>query len=469
MTRPVSNQPIHTISGRRGLPPKASPHWRSIYPGLRVGWLKRTQDTGGRWVAKLALPGNDIRERVLNAADDPPAKADGVDVLTYGQAVIAAQTWAEAVKVNPDASAQPRGQRRRQASATGGPTVADAMLAYVEAKRRLGQADRAGEALTVLQRHMPLPLRALPVAELTPELLNGWLAQLPGPLHGSSPSPGGQLSQGRVDKVRGVLRAALHLAKAPEAVIRQGLSAAAMPRREAPATREVIPTPDEVHRLLAAMRGIDEDLALFMETLALTGTRPSQLAGCRRDALDALNGLLTIPASNKGRGGARKAVRGVTFPIGSELAGRVARQLDHHTGLLFHTARLVQDFTLVTSEQLAAAGVGGTWREVGRIAWDKDQWTRKVRDAVHAADLDPGDHAPTPASPCAHHPADPGRLGAARDRRADLDTSAVAWAIERNLLPATSPPIFDATTARLRRLLEAETSPPAPPVLRVVV
>ena len=62
MSRPVVNKPIDTISGRRGLPPKASEYWRSIYPGLRVGWLRRPQDTTGRWIAKLALPGNiDIR------------------------------------------------------------------------------------------------------------------------------------------------------------------------------------------------------------------------------------------------------------------------------------------------------------------------------------------------------------------------------------------------------------------------
>ena len=110
----------------------------------------------------------------------------------------------------------------------------------------------------MLDRYLAQPLRALPVQDLTPEVLNTWLGQLPG----KTASPGDGLSQGRIDKLRGVLRAALRQAKAPEAVIREGLSAAAMPRREAPATREVIPTPDEVDRLIAAMREIDEDLAV---------------------------------------------------------------------------------------------------------------------------------------------------------------------------------------------------------------
>src|SRR4051812_31290861 len=123
MSRPVNNQPIDTISGRRGLPPKASEYWRSVYPGLRIGWLRRPQDTTGRWIAKLALPGNDVRKASFGAADDPPAKADGAAVLSYRQAVVAVQAWAEAVKRDPGATIQPRGQRRRHQAGDGGPTV----------------------------------------------------------------------------------------------------------------------------------------------------------------------------------------------------------------------------------------------------------------------------------------------------------------------------------------------------------
>ncbi len=458
MSRPVNNQPIDTLRGRRGLPPKTSEYWRSIYPGLRIGWLRRPQDIGGRWVAKLALPGNDIRKASLGAADDPPAKPDGAAVLNYGQAVTKAQAWAAAVKANPDASVQPWSQGRRRASAAVGSTVEDALVAYIETKRRLGQADRASEARTVLDRYMPQPLLALPIAELSPEVLNAWLEQLPG----KTASLVGGLSQGRVDKLRGVLRAALRQAKAPETVIRQGLSAAAMPRREAPATREVIPTAAEVQRLIAAMRAIDEGLALFMEVLAITGTRPSQLARCRRDDLDVPNGLLTIPASKKGRAGAQKTGRGVTFPISAELANRVARKLDRDTGLLFHTAKLEQDFSLVDRQRFVPGAAGTIWREVGRIPWDTGQWVRKMRKAVHAAGLDPEITLYT----LRHHRIILLIQGgmALREIAALTDTSAVM--IERAYAKHIA--VNDATTARLRRLLEAEKFPPGPPVLTVV-
>jgi integrase len=236
-----------------------------------------------------------------------------------------------------------------------------------------------------------------------------------------------------------------------------------MPRREAPATREVIPTPEEVDRLIAAARAIDEDLGLFMEVLALTGTRPGQLARCRRDDLDVPGGFLTIPVSRKGRSGARKT-GGVSFPIGSELAERVASHLDRDSGLLFHTRRMEQDFSLVDRQRLATGVISGSiWRETGRIAWSKGLWARKVREVVQAAGLDPAitlyslRHA---------------RIilliqggMALREVAALTDTSAVM--IERAYSRHIA--VSDATTARLRRLLEAEKFPAAPPVLRVVV
>jgi integrase len=375
--------------------------------------------------------------------------------------VAAAQDWATAVKANPDASIQRRGQGRRHGSVAD-PTIEDAMLAYIETKRLRGQADRAGEAETVLNRHMARPLRVLPTSELNSELLNTWLGQLSGP-PSKSGSSGGGLSQGRVDKIRGVLRAALHQAKVPEAIIRQGLAAAAMSRREAPATREVIPTPDEVQRLIVAMRAIDADLALFMETLAITGTRPSQLARCRRGDLDTLNGLLTIPASKKGRAGAQKIGRGISFPILAELAGRVASQLHGDSGLLFHTAKMEQDFSLIDRQRLASGVISGSiWREVGRIAWHKGLWARKVRDAVQAAGLDPEITLYSLRHARIIRLIQGGM--ALREIAALTDTSAsmIERAYGRHIAAT------DATTARLRRLLEAEKAAAVPPALLVV-
>ena len=55
---------------------------------------------------------------------------------------------------------------------------------------------------------------------------------------------------------------------------------------------------------------------------------------------------------------------------------------------------MAQDFSLLDRSlldrgRLVAGSMSGIWREVGRIPWDKDQWTRKVRKAVQAVGLDP--------------------------------------------------------------------------------
>jgi integrase len=340
--------------------------------------------------------------------------------------------WAAKVEADP-------AKRGRQSQGGSGPTVEQALRDYAEAKRRQGQIDRAGEALTVLRRHVPAPLRSQDIATLFAGSLKVWLASL-------------NMSQGRADKVRGVLRAALRAAGCPDSVVRDGLSASAMPQRSAPATRDVIPTRDEVTALIAAMQNIDADLALFMEGLALTGARPSQLARCRLADLDVPGGFLTIPASNKGRAGIRKTTRGVAFPIGHGFAEQLARAADRDTGLLFHTAKLEQDFGQVSRARLAASGVGDTWREVGRTVWSTGLWVRKVRAAVAAAGLDPD----VTLYALRHTRIIALIQGgmALREIAGLLDTSAAM--IERAYTKHIAG--TDATTARLRRLLEAETA-----------
>ena len=180
MTRPSQNAPLHTLAGRRGLPHKASPWWRSVYLGLRVGWLRSGNDTTGRWLARLALPDNDVRQVVLGHADDPPVKPDGVRVLTFAQAVTKAQAWATTVQANPHATSRPA----RRASGGGSPdavTVRGALLAYAEAKTRGGQMLRASEVRTLVSVHLPAVLGDTPVSGLTPRRSERLAARFSGP------------------------------------------------------------------------------------------------------------------------------------------------------------------------------------------------------------------------------------------------------------------------------------------------
>ena len=237
MSRPSQNAPIHTLAGRRGLLPRTAPYWRSVHAGLSVGWLKRNNSAAGRWRARLALPGGDVRQAVLAFADDPPVKPDGERVLTFAQAISKAQAWAATVTVNPRAMSR---AARRAGSGGGSPdaaTVRGALLTYAEAKRRAGQAFRASEVRTLIEVHLPTALGNAPRSGLTAAVLNDWLHGLDharGPGRGRTQDRSHQLSQARVDGLRGIMKAAaLRAAGAPGRGDRQrpGRGCRAQPRR----------------------------------------------------------------------------------------------------------------------------------------------------------------------------------------------------------------------------------------------
>ena len=318
----------------------------------------------------------------------------------------------------------------------------------------------------MLDRHLPPALRDLQVTELVPELLREWLAGLK-PTRKGGGERDGVMAQGRLDKLRGLLGTALRQAKVPDAVIREGLSAEAMPRqRHTPSTRDVVPTREEVDALIAAMQEIDPALALFMEALAQTGARPSQLARCQLHDLDARGGWLTVPHSLKGRGGIHKTGQGATLPITKPLAVRLAAGADRATGLLFHKAERVQDFSLVRPERVSSGAMGDIWIETGRrVAWNND-WARQMREAVQAAGLDPEITLYT-----LRHARIVNLIQAdvlsVREIAASLDTS--IQMLEQRYskhIAGTS-----TTKDRLRQVLDAEASAatkPGKPVLRVV-
>ncbi len=394
MTRPSQNAPLHTVAGRRGLPRKASPWWRGVYLGLRVGWHLPSNNTTGRWLARLALPNNDVRQVVLGHADDAPVKADGVRVLTYAQAVSKAQAWAATVTANPHAASR----SARRASSSGSPdavTVRGALLAYAETKARGSQMLRAGEVRTLIEVHLPAALGNVPVSGLTATVLNDWLHGLDharGPGRGRTTDRGRHLSQARVDGLRGIMKAALRAAGAPAEATAKGLDAGAVRNRVEPATRNLLLTRVQVDALVRELGHIDPALGLFAKVLSVTGARPGSLARCTLADLDVITGGLHIPRSAKGKPGLRKSTRGVPSLIPADLAKEIAAQADSETGLLFHATRRSQSFEVLNdldATTLQKGALGRTWRASGRCAWSKNYWSRPMREAVRRSGLPP--------------------------------------------------------------------------------
>ena len=90
MARTVKDAKLDTRSARSKLETRREPHWRSLSDGLAVGYRKGAK--GGTWIARHYTPEAGRRFNAIGTADDV-ADADGVHVLTFGQAQEAARAW----------------------------------------------------------------------------------------------------------------------------------------------------------------------------------------------------------------------------------------------------------------------------------------------------------------------------------------------------------------------------------------
>ena len=84
MGQKVRERALDTKSARAKLKPRGKPYYRSLGPTLQLGYRKG--ETARRWVMRTLVGTGTYKVISIGAADDG-AEADGVDVLTYHQAV----------------------------------------------------------------------------------------------------------------------------------------------------------------------------------------------------------------------------------------------------------------------------------------------------------------------------------------------------------------------------------------------
>lgn len=81
---------VHIRTGRAALKEQKEPYWRNVAKGLAVGYFKGAN--GGTWIARYFSVQTGRRKTALGLADDI-GDADGVRILSFDQASIAAQVW----------------------------------------------------------------------------------------------------------------------------------------------------------------------------------------------------------------------------------------------------------------------------------------------------------------------------------------------------------------------------------------
>jgi integrase len=149
MARKVREASLETRTARAKLRPRGKPYYRSIGPGLHLGYRKG--DEARKWVARLYAGDGAYRVETIADADDI-VDADGVSVLTFFQA----QERARAIVGKESA----------------GPyTVAEAIADYV---RHLEGRATCNDTAKRFAAHVPVSLQARTVDDLTRQDLTAW-------------------------------------------------------------------------------------------------------------------------------------------------------------------------------------------------------------------------------------------------------------------------------------------------------
>jgi integrase len=94
--RTSKNPRIVNRTVRARLEPRRDPYWHLIAEGHHVGY-RRLNSPGGSWIARYYTSEHGRRFQSLGAADDT-SEADGTHVLSFPQAIQAAQAWVVTVQ-----------------------------------------------------------------------------------------------------------------------------------------------------------------------------------------------------------------------------------------------------------------------------------------------------------------------------------------------------------------------------------
>ena len=173
MARKVKDATLDSRAARGRLEARGKPHYRTIDPGLHLGYRK-LRGGAGKWVVRHYAGGQTYVVETIATADDlsdatftdrelSKAKITPTDILNFGQA----QAKARAI----------RDERSRLAAGTFGPyTIDNAMddyLLFLESNRRT-----ADDARYRYKAFIEKPLGKIEAAALTAKKIRNWHADL---------------------------------------------------------------------------------------------------------------------------------------------------------------------------------------------------------------------------------------------------------------------------------------------------
>jgi integrase len=273
VARTIKDAALETRTARSRLRARGKPYYRSLEPGLHLGYRKPLSGPG-KWIARHYVGAQAYQLEVIGTADDY-SDADGVAVLSYRQAQAKARERMVA--------------RAHHAAGKHGPlAVADAIesyLQFLDAHRRSGSGYHARHRC---RAHILPALGHFEVQALTTQQLRAWhvkLAETPARVR---TSPGAKQQYRKLDhgaegtrrrratanKILAVLKAALNFAWREGRVPSDTAWRRVQPFAGADVARMRYLTIAESKRLIAAA---DPDFRKLVQAALATGCRVSEL------------------------------------------------------------------------------------------------------------------------------------------------------------------------------------------------
>jgi integrase len=311
MVRKLRHSSLESRSARLKLAVRLKPYTGpTLARGIQL--LYRRNKSNGSWVVKASDGHGSYWTKAFAVADDYE-DADGKAVLTFFQAQDAAKQLA-----------------RGGATDTAPVSVDQALVAYAADLRARNAAEYNAQWP---RSHLPGTLLAKPVALLTAKELTQWRDGLLA-----------KIAPASVNRLMNCVCAALELAtQRDERITNRSaweVGLAGLPDAQSP--RNVVISDAKVSEFVAAAYGRDHQLGLFIDTLAVTGARPSQAVRLRVEDLHAgPKPKLMMPKSGKGGGRNRsqKKVQRYSVPITAQLAQKLKQA---STGRAGHAPLLLQ-------------------------------------------------------------------------------------------------------------------------------
>jgi integrase len=275
MPRPRSSK-FESASARLHLPIRKKPYaGPALARGIKL--LYRRNRTNGTWIVQYATGTGRYKTKRVAVADDFE-KTDSKAVLDFYAASDAAKRVA-------------RGGAGLDQEVT---TVAVAVDHY---RTHLEQQDGDPYNAERIRRHLPPSLLTRPIALLTGKELGQWRDGLEAK----------GLSRASVNRIRTCLRAALTLAAKKDRIAERSAWEDLESLADATAARNVILDDTTVRAFIAQAYQHDRALGMLVDTLAVSGARPSQIVRLQvadLDLTDTSAPRLLMPKSAKG--GTRK-------------------------------------------------------------------------------------------------------------------------------------------------------------------